>query len=368
MTARLKIILISVVAAILFFGGSALLLIRYANRIIKVELETRIGKTFSIDGIDLKWGHVEARGVRLRNPGGKEVITIERVEVRADFMQAFRKEYVISSLVLKAPYVFVETDHKGGIVNPSLPFGSGKITLKDVEGKPPVPITIRHLEVREGAVDYLDGKERKKPVETRLRSVNIDFGNIRIPFADDPSPFTMSASVPGHGGAGLIRTTGRINLASMDMEGKGEIRDLDITGFKPYFQRETDVNITRGFIDVDATMKVSAKRIHAPGRATLKDLRFSSRPGLGGRFMGVPLTMVIAFMKENGDRIPVHFVVEGNLDNPRFDLRENFVARLSEGMADKLGFSLKEIGQGMVGAGEAGIKGVGKGLKRLFTR
>jgi hypothetical protein len=72
-------------------------------------------------------------------------------------------------------------------------------------------------------------------------------------------------------------------------------------------------------------------------------------------------------MKKSGDKIPVNFVVDGNLDNPKFDLRENFVAKLSEGMADKFGFSLKQIGQGMVGAGEAGIKGVGRSI-RLFTK
>jgi len=368
MTARLKIVLISMIAAFVFFGGSALLLVRYANRIIAVELETRLGKAFSIDSIDLKWGHVEARGIKLRNPAGREVIVVESVEVTADFMQAFRKEYVVSSLILKAPYVFIETDHKGELVNPPLPFGYGKAPVKEAGKTVPVPITIKRLEILDGAVDYLDGRAGKKPVLTRLRSVNINFGNIRVPSADDWSPFTVSASVPVHGGAGLLKTTGRINLASMDMEGKGEIRDLDITAFKPYFQRETDVNVTRGFIDVDATVRVSSKRIHAPGKATLKNLEFSSRSGLGNRFMGVPLAVVIAFMKENGDRIPVNFVVEGNLDNPRFDLREHFVARLSEGMADKLGFSLKQIGQGMVGAGEAGIKEVGKGLRKLFTR
>ena len=368
MTVRGKIIITSAIAALIFFSGSALLLVKYANQIIKVELETRLGRAFSIDKIDLKWGYVEAWGVRLRNSQGREVVAVQRITARADFLQVFRKEYVISSLIVTAPYVFVEVDHKGEIVNPPLPFEREKITPEKIGKTAPVPITIKHLEIKDGAIDYLDGKGRKSSVSTRLRGINLDLGNIRVPFADHWSPYAVSASIPGNSGTGLIAGTGRINLSSMDMEGKGEVRNLDITGFKPYFQKETDVNITRGFIDVDATMEVSARRVHAPGRATLKNLQFSSRPGMGNRFMGVPLSMVIAFMKENGDRIPVNFVVEGNLDNPKFDLRENFVARVSEGMADKLGFSLKRIGQGIVGAGEAGIKGVGRSLKKLFTK
>ena len=356
------------IAALIFFGGSALLLVKYANQIIKVELETRLGKTFSIEKIDLRWGHVEATGIRLRSTVGRDVITIKSVRVTADFLQAFRKEYVISSLILTSPYILVETDHKGEIINPSLPFGNGQTGKESKGASSPVPITIKRLEIADGSVDYLDGKTRKNPVSTRLRSVQLKADNIRIPFAGDWSSYTVNGSVPGNTGTGLIRSTGKIKLDSMDMDGTGEVRDLDITGFKPYFQKDTDVNITRGLVDVDLTVRVSARKVHAPGKAVLKNLQFSSRPGLGNRFMGVPLSLVIAFMKEHGDRIPVNFVVEGNLDNPKFDLRENFVARLSEGMADKLGFSLKQIGQGVLGAGEAGIKGVGKSLKRLFTK
>jgi hypothetical protein len=38
-----KIILTTLLAALIFLGASALLLVKYANRIIKVELEARLG-------------------------------------------------------------------------------------------------------------------------------------------------------------------------------------------------------------------------------------------------------------------------------------------------------------------------------------
>ena len=113
--------LIIALVIIVVLSVSVALLVKYANQIIKVELERRLGKAFTIEKIDLAWGHVEAVGVRLKNPAGKEVIKVDSLSVSADFMGLLKKEYVVSSVTLKNPYIFVEVDTKGDIVNPVLP-------------------------------------------------------------------------------------------------------------------------------------------------------------------------------------------------------------------------------------------------------
>ena len=116
--------LVIALVIIVVLGVSVALLVKYANQIIKVELERRLGKAFSIERIDLAWGHVEAVGVKLKNPAGKEVIKVDSLYVSADFMGLLKKEYVVSSVTLKNPYIFVEVDKKGDIVNPVLPVDS----------------------------------------------------------------------------------------------------------------------------------------------------------------------------------------------------------------------------------------------------
>ncbi|HOC45325.1 MAG TPA: hypothetical protein PKM26_01860, partial [Syntrophorhabdaceae bacterium] len=53
-----------------------------------------------------------------KNTAGKEVVRIEELMVRADFMNLFRKKYVISSLHLERPYMYVEVDKKGRLISP----------------------------------------------------------------------------------------------------------------------------------------------------------------------------------------------------------------------------------------------------------
>src|SRR5208337_620399 len=105
---KLKVVLIVAVALVLILGGTVLVLVKYANKIIKSQLESRLGKSFSIERIDLKWGHVEVGGIKLRNGAGKEVIKVGDLSVAADFMGLLRKEYIISSVTIKDPYLFVE--------------------------------------------------------------------------------------------------------------------------------------------------------------------------------------------------------------------------------------------------------------------
>jgi hypothetical protein len=121
--------------------------------------------------------------------------------------------------------------------------------------------------------------------------------------------------------------------------------------------------------------KVIARRIHAPGKAVLKGLECGSGPGLGDRFMGVPVTLVVAFLKKSGDQIPVDFVISGDLDNPKFNIAENFASRLSFSIAEKLGFSVKDIGESVFGLGAEGTKkvgegigGIGEGIKKIFKK
>jgi hypothetical protein len=79
---------------------------------------------------------------------------------------------------------------------------------------------------------------------------------------------------------------------------------------------------------------------------------------------------MLNFMKKSGDRLPVDFVVSGDLDNPKFNIAENFMAKLSFGIAEKLGVSVKDIGESIFGIGAGGTKKVGEeireGFKKLF--
>ena len=89
----------------------------------------------------------------------------------------------------------------------------------------------------------------------------------------------------------------------------------------------------------------------------------------------MPLSAVVSFLKNNNNEIVVNFVIEGDLDNPKFNFRESFMNKISIAMAEKLGLSIKRVGESIVETGAEGAKEVGKsvegfgeGIKKLLER
>jgi hypothetical protein len=369
--------LVIALVIIVVLGVSVALLVKYANQIIKVELERRLGKAFSIEKIDLAWGHVEVTGIKLKNTAGKEVIKVDSLSVSADFMGLLRKEYIVSSVTLKNPYIFVEVNKKGDIVNPVLPVEpkTAKDKKQKEQDQPSAPVTIKKIEITGGAIDYLDGKTPAIPVLTKVQNINLEVKNIHTPLIDTFSPYVLSANIPGRMNTGVVKSSGKINMKTKDTDCKAQVRALDLTDLKPYFQKNSTANMTKGFLDLDINARVASRRINAPGNAVLKDLQFGGGRGMGGQFMGVPLSLIIGYLKTSNNGIPVAFVIKGDLDNPKFSLQEEFVAAMAIALAGKLGFSIEELGKSLLGGSVKGssdvgssVKGIEEGLKQLFGK
>jgi hypothetical protein len=373
----LKVVLIVVAIVVVVLGIAVALAVKYSNQIIKGELERRLGKEFSIERVDLKWGHVAAVGVALKNQSGKEVIKAGNLSASADFMGLIRGKYVVSLLTIKDPYLFVEIDNKGNIINPILPkeLISGEPSSEKKPEKPTPPITIKKIEVINGSIDYLDRKTPATPVLTKIRTVDFTITDVSLPFADVFSNYVVKASIPSAQGTGKIDITGKVKLMTKDTDIKVDVNGLDITAFKPYFQKQSPVEITKGFLNLTMNAKVASEKLNAPGTVVLKDLEFQSGSGAKAKFLGMPLSLVVTLLKKNNNEIPISFAMKGDLSNPKFDLKESLMDRLSMGIADKLGLPLvgiteSIIGTGTRGTGEVGtaVKNAGESLKKLFKK
>ena len=361
----LKIVLIVIAGVVLILGVTSAILIKQANKLIKAELESMLGKNFSIQKLELNWGKVEGAGISFKNPAGKEMLKIGNATIKADFLGFLRNEYVISSVLLKDLYILIEVDRQGNVIIPALPVEKEKNEKEKKGAKESPPVFIKKVEVRNGSIDYLDRKTAGTPILTKVRNIQLDAKDIAIPLGKDFTPYTLKADIPGNMSTGTLMSKGKIKLKTQDADSRVETRKLDITIMKPYFQKEGSVNVTKGFLDLDMDVKIASRMIHAPGNVVLKDLEFESGSGTGSRFLGVPLSLVIAFMKNSNNEIPVKFVVEGSLDNPKFSLAESFSARFSSGLAEKLGLSVKDIGGSAVNLGSEGAKSVGSGIRGL---
>ncbi len=367
MNKKLKVALIVIGVVALAFIIAIAILIKNANRLIKHELESFLGKGFSVQRIDLHWGKVEALDISFKNPAGQEIFKTDRLILEADFIGLLKKQYILSHISLENPYFLLKKDSKGKLVNPF----PKKSSMTEGE-KPMPPVFFKKIEVRNGSLDYLDGSVASRPVLTKLRNMELEFKELAFPTGDEFSSYALSADIAGKQNTGTLRSNGKIKLINKDMDGKVEIKKLDITEFKPYFQKKSDVNVTRGTLDINMVVKIRSNKINAPGKAVLKELEFEKGASMGNKFLNLPLSAVVSFLKNNNNEIVVNFVVEGDLDNPKFNLRESFMNKISIAMAEKFGFSIRRIGESIVETGAEGAKEVGKGIgesiKKLLER
>lgn len=200
---------------------------------------------------------------------------------------------------------------------------------------------------------------------TQLKDIEFESHKIVYPPDDSFLAFSLNAKVPGNFSTGTLNSNGSIKLKTRDTDCRITVTGLDITKFKPYFQKKGDVNVTRGFLDLDMNVKVLSRKIYAPGKAVLKDLQFDTGQSPGKKFLSLPLSVVISFLKGNNNQIAFDFILEGDLDNPKFNLRESIVERITLGIASKLGLSVTGIGESIIEFGVEGAKQVGKGVKSI---
>jgi hypothetical protein len=153
-----------------------------------------------------------------------------------------------------------------------------------------------------------------------------------------------------------------MDVKTEDTDCTVRLKGLDITGLKPYFQRSGDVNVTHGFLDLEAKIKIASRKIKAPAWAVLKDLTFERGTGAGSTFLSIPLSAVTTLLKNSNNEIGVDFSIEGNLDNPQFNLRENLVKKITFSLAEKLGLPVKKIGESTAVLGAQGLKKVKKNV------
>ncbi len=357
-----KIFIFTFLAAVIILAVTTVILIKNANRIVQHELDRLLGKNFSVQEIRRKWNKVEALHVSYKNPEGKIIFRADSLVPNTDLTGLLRKDYTVSNAILKNPYLYIETDLKGHV---KTPFHSQK---EKGEEEPSPAFRIQKIEIRNGSFDYLDRVNPEKPVLTELRNIDVESENIIFPLKDDFTDYRFTARVSGKLSAGTVHSQGKVNLKTLDMDSTIKAKDLDITHFKPYFQKKGDRNITRGLLDLDMDMKISSGKINAPGEAILKDLQFESSRGTGGRFLDLPAHAVLVFLKDNRDQIQFHFIFAGDLNNPQFSIREGFIEKVSLGIAGKLGLPLQKIGESVVGLSTEGVRQIGKGMKKILQR
>jgi hypothetical protein len=268
------------------------------------------------------------------------------------------KHLYLSDLLLIKPYLRLETDRDGKIISP--------LWVAEEKERTTTPVDVKNLRIEDGELLYVDGKVARQPFPVSVTNIDLTTDQLSLPFGNQNTSYRLSARLPGKQGAGVLTSSGKTVLKTLDTNAKVSLHDLDLTSCKPYWQTEGEVDISQGFFDLDMDLGIKKRMLSAPGRSVLKDLQFVEGRGLVDRFLGLPRESVVNMLKRNDNQIAFDFVLEGSLDNPKYSLRENMLTRMTVELAKRLGLSVIETGEKVIIKGGELMKGAGDTVRQIF--
>ncbi len=352
-----------VVLAILIVGG--IVGFRVGLGILKGKVVEALGPASEITEIRVGWSRVEVEGLRIKGQKGwpaVDELRAERVAVVPSVRSILSGQYRVHSITIVKPYLSALRTKDGQLqVVPSLPAYSlpsviiGRITLQD------------------GVVELFDATVARPPLKIRLEQIQATVRDVVVPALKGRSRFDLAGVVKGVQRDGRADVAGWAEIATKDSSVKTQLRSVDLVALQPYLIKADEMGIQKGTLDLVLESDVSQNRLKAPGKVTLSDLELAPGKGVFGTFMGVPRDVVVAFLKTNGNKITVNFILEGDINNPHFSLNEALTTRLTFSMAETLGVSLGGVAKGVGTLGQKSVeaagqaaKGLGGAVQRLF--
>lgn len=320
-----------------------------------------LGPQASIASIELGLTGVQVRGLVVRGARGRwpaeHELRADRVTIRPSLSSLWRGTVAISHITVEGGYLALLRTRDGKLqVLPSLIDRPRRdAPARDDDAAP--ALHIGEITLREVTVDLFDATVTAgAPHRIRFARLRADVGPLDLPALDQRIAIDLDAAVQG------VRREGRLSLAGHFMPSTREAdltleaRDVDLIALQPYLLKSGESSVKSGALDLRLHAKAARQRLHAPGRIVLRGLQLQSGGSVLATFGGVPKQAVLAALARDG-RIELDFALEGRVDDPKFSLNEQFAARFTVGLAQKLG-----VGIGGV------VEGVGQALKGLLGR
>jgi hypothetical protein len=364
-----KRLLFALLVGLAVIAGGSLLALHFAARTLAGQVQRALGENSEVGEIVLGWSAIEVRGLRIHAPRGwpaADTLRADRIVIKPDLDSLLAGRIGIASIAVEGAYLSALRSPDGRLrVVPSLIGGGGN-------GGPGQPVTIGSVELEGAAIEFFDATVRKPPLKIRLEQIQARLTDLRLPDLSGHSELKVEGILKGAGRDGRLSIDGWIELATRDSALASRLRNVDLVTLQPYLIRAAESGVKKGSLDLELQTTVRGGHLHGPGTLTLSGLELDNR---GSTFMGLPRQAVIGFLKDRSDRISVKFVLDGNLDDPRFKLNENLSTRIASSFAETLGISFEGIVRGAGTVGEKSLeavggaaKGVGNALKGLFGK
>ncbi|MBI2562393.1 MAG: hypothetical protein HYW08_08380 [candidate division NC10 bacterium] len=333
-----------ILAAILVLIVGAIVGFQAAVGLLKGKVLEALGPNSEVKELRVRWSAVELDGLRIKARRGwpaADTLRAERVVIVPSLKSLLSDRIQVGSVTVVRPYLSALRTRDG-----KLQVAPGLLAGPATEGKAAArSVTISRITLEDGVMELFDATVAQPPLKIRLEKIQAAMRDVVAPALTGKSRFDLTALVKGLQRDGRATVSGWVEVASKE----------------------------RGALDLDLDSEVKQNRLRAPGKVVISDLEFTPTRGVLDTFMGVPRAAVINFLKNRENKIAINFILEGDINNPRFALNEAFATRLATGLAENLGVSIRGVAEGVGTLGQKGLeaageaaKGVGSALQQLL--
>lgn len=357
-------------AVIVAIAAAAALGLHFAAKALKAEVAQALGPESEVGEIALGWSTIEVRGLRIKGPQGwpaEDALRARNVLISPDLRALLSAQVRVDRITIEGAYLSMLRSRDGRLrVVPSLLEKKSEDQPKDGAkgGAKTRGVGIGTIELHDSALEFFDATVRRPPHRMRLERLHAVIEGLQVPDLAGRTRLKLEGVVKGVQRDGKLSMHGWGELASKDSEIETRLRGVDLIALQPYLIRSAESGVRRGILDLDLKSTVRRNALRAPGTLTLTGLELASGGGALGTFMGMPRRAVVVALRNRNDQITMRFVLEGNLNDPKFSLNEGLAQRIGAGVAETLGVSIEGLARGV---GEA-TRGIGETVRGLFGR
>ncbi|MFM0249281.1 DUF748 domain-containing protein [Paraburkholderia sediminicola] len=358
-------------------GGVLLVLIvavvgalQFAQREVKQRVIAALGPSGSAETIDVGLTSVHLTNVLLKAPPGwpaGDPLRADEITITPDIRDLLARRMHIRSVVVRGFDIAVLRTKDGTIsLMPNLRESINNADNEASGGAATVPREklIDHISFEEGNFHFYDMTVGPPAFKVTVSNANATVDHLHLPALTEPTNVSVTGSIKGPTHTGTVSFDGWIKIASKDSQTTSKLRGVDVAMLDPYLLKKTGAKaqVTSGTVDLTVDSTVRNYQLHAPGTVTIHHLQLADSGNPLDTFMSIPTKAAIAALKTHNGDITLHFVLDGNLRDPKFSVQESLMTRVGAGFAKAMGVSVEGVAKG---AGET-VKGLGNALKNLL--
>lgn len=362
------IVSVLVVLVVVAFGA-----LQYAQREVKARIVAALGPLGSAESIDVGLTSVHLSHVVLKAPPGwpaGDPLRADEITLTPDIHDLIAHRMHIRSVVIRGFDMAVLRSKEGSLnLLPNLRESLNKSEAEQAASGTTGPATPReklvdHISFEQGNFHFYDMTVGPPAFKVTVSNATATVDHLHLPALTEPTSVDLTGSIKGPAHTGTVTFKGWIKVATKDSQTTSTLRGVDVVMLDPYLLKKAGAKaqVTGGTVDLTVDSTVRNYQLHAPGTVTVHNLQLADSDNPLDTFMSIPTKAAIAALKTHNGDITLHFVLDGNLHDPKFSVREGIMKRIGAGFAKTLGVSVEGVAKG---AGET-VKGLGDALKNLL--